>query len=314
MYSKTSAVSRTIRNMVMGLGRGGGQSGSGVLQHDLEHHLAGVAGAVDRRLDQVVEFHENDHFLGVVGSVVEVLDEGEHDLVGLALGELQARLGVLDAVDLRALAQLLDHEVDGVDRLDEQHDLALHTLARHAGGADGQALDQLLDRLGNAVKGEGEGLDVLALERRDERLAELLGDLLGDALVLAPGVDDVVEVRGADRVVVLEDLGEQLGAHPGFLGTGFQQVVEFLFLAQELLEGDHARNEAGSPGSGEAIFNKCHADSGKDGWACAWSWILRSAQDDGKESTYPLRHPERSEGSTGKTEAAGFLTFPKLGR
>src|SRR6478735_3893610 len=37
MYSKTSAVSKTIRKMVMGLGRGGGQSGSGVFQHDLEH-------------------------------------------------------------------------------------------------------------------------------------------------------------------------------------------------------------------------------------------------------------------------------------
>src|SRR6187551_2054474 len=81
MYSKTSAVSKTIRKMVMGLGRGGGQSGSGVFQHDLEHDLTGVARTVDGRFHQIVEFHEDDHFLGVVGSVVEVLDEGEHDLV-----------------------------------------------------------------------------------------------------------------------------------------------------------------------------------------------------------------------------------------
>src|SRR6478735_9374376 len=108
MYSKTSAVRRTIRIMVMELGcwgRRSGETNSGVLQHDLEHYLAGVAGAVDRGLDQVVELHENDHFLGVVRSVVEVLHQREHDLVGLALGELQARLGVLDAIDLGALAQ-----------------------------------------------------------------------------------------------------------------------------------------------------------------------------------------------------------------
>ena len=69
-----------------------------MLQDDLHHDVAGVAAAVDGLFDHLVKFLEDDEFLGVVGAVVELLQQREHHLVGLTLGELQAVVtGVPDA-------------------------------------------------------------------------------------------------------------------------------------------------------------------------------------------------------------------------
>ena len=54
--------------------RGGGRA-SGVFQHDLENHVASIAGTVDGSFHQIIKFHEDDDFLGVVGAIVEVLDQ-----------------------------------------------------------------------------------------------------------------------------------------------------------------------------------------------------------------------------------------------
>src|SRR3954465_10063065 len=110
MYSNASAASRTSRNTVMRWGvstsaRSRWRSGrecdgpdgdrgrkpdsaeaSGVFQHDLHDDIAGVAAAVDRLLHHLIKLLQDDQFLGVVRPVIKILQQREHDLVGLALG------------------------------------------------------------------------------------------------------------------------------------------------------------------------------------------------------------------------------------
>jgi len=62
-----------------------------------------------------------------------------------------------------------------------------------------EPFDDLLDHLGNAIKREGQGLDILAFQRRHKGPAKLLGDLLRDALVLPARVDEIVDLGRSGR-------------------------------------------------------------------------------------------------------------------
>ena len=85
-------------------------------------------------------------------------------------------------------------------------------------------------------------LDVLAVERGDERAAQLLGDAVVDFFVLLARLDEVVEVGAAAvGLHALEVVGEQLCAREPFLGAGLEEVVEFLVFAEKFLDcGNHA--------------------------------------------------------------------------
>src|ERR1700679_3659121 len=98
MYSKISAAAKTTSNSVM--------RRSAVLQRDQHHHVAGVAAAVDRLLDHLVKFAQDDELLGAGGPLVEVLQAAEHDLVRLALGELEPLVGLGDVGEGGAVAEL----------------------------------------------------------------------------------------------------------------------------------------------------------------------------------------------------------------
>jgi hypothetical protein len=212
----------------------------GVFQHDLENDGTGIAAAVHGFLHHLEEFLEDHGLLGVIRAVVEIFDEAEHDLVGLAFGELQAFVGLLNGVELGALAELFDHEHDGVGGLAEQGGLALEALGGDAAGVDGEAFDDFLDDLGDAVEGVGKGFDVFAFERGDEGFAEFLGDLLGDALVLAAALDELVEViGGGEGLAAFEVAGQQLGAGERFFCAGFKKVVELLVFTEEFFERKH---------------------------------------------------------------------------
>ena len=107
----------------------------------------------------------------------------------------------------------------------------------HPAGIDGQPLDDLFDRLGDAVECKRKRLDVLALERGHKRAAELLRHLVPDALFLAAGLDEVVEIRGraagAERVQVA---GEQIDTRFGLLRPGFQEVEKLVLFAEYFLK------------------------------------------------------------------------------
>ena len=82
--------------------------------------------------------------------------------------------------------QLLDHQGDGVDGLLGQPDLPGEIDAANCGGQERISFGEFFDRLGNRVKGAGNGLDVLAVQRSDGGAGQQFGDLGRDCLVLAP--------------------------------------------------------------------------------------------------------------------------------
>src|SRR5258707_5193816 len=115
MYWNASAASRTNRKRVMSskavsdAGRNRGAPDSGMLEDDLHHDVAGVAAAVHRLFDHFVQLLQNHELLGVVRTVVEVVQQREHHLVSLALGKLEPVMGLADFLDGRAAAELFHH-------------------------------------------------------------------------------------------------------------------------------------------------------------------------------------------------------------
>src|SRR5215212_6523890 len=103
----------------------------------------------------------------------------------------------------------------------------LKTAAVQVGRENKNPFADLLDRLRNFIKRGGQRLDVFALERRDESLAELLGQLLRDPFVFAPAIDEFV--KALRRIVMLElpkQRDEMMDAAVRLLGAGLEQVIE----------------------------------------------------------------------------------------
>ena len=117
---------------------------------------------------------------------------------------------------------MLDELFDGADGALEQLDLAAEIRRADLGAAEQQALPELLERLGDLVERGAEGLDVLAFERRDERLRQPGAEFLGDPLVLLAQQRELVQRRAA-AARCPEQSDEQTDALPRFLG-GFLQI------------------------------------------------------------------------------------------
>ncbi len=97
-----------------------------------------------------------------------------------------------------------------------------------------QALGELLDHLGNPRQGAGQGVDVLALEGGEERVADHAVDLFADPLVLFAELDELVH-----RVTVLRGLdkfAKGLGPTSDFVGAGLQKLEEPITPTQDSLQ------------------------------------------------------------------------------
>ena len=94
---------------------------------------------------------------------------------------------------MSAAAQLFHHEHHRFGREEHELGLAFEGGMRDAPGVNGQALDDFFDLLRNPVEREGEGLDVLALEWRDEGLAELFSHRVPDTFFLPASLDELIE-------------------------------------------------------------------------------------------------------------------------
>src|SRR5690242_14654703 len=118
MYSKTSATSTTRRTSVRLTSRA-----LRVLQHDLEDHVAGVAAAVDRFLQELEKILAQQKLRRIALVREEILVQIEDQPVGLALDRLHALVEIAHHVELEAAAKLPRHLHDDVGRLLE-HDRA----------------------------------------------------------------------------------------------------------------------------------------------------------------------------------------------
>src|SRR2546426_3002587 len=196
---------------------------SGHLEDDSLDHVGHVLTAVGDRLQRLVDFLPLDDLDGV-GLGVEQL--------GQALAQHPVG-GVLQAIDLHRVlveagvhrAQALDGAVHGV------HDV--HDHVGHGPGGRGRLLDPVdphplghrLDEVQHVVQPGGEVVDVLAVDRRDERGVQPLDDLVGDDVA---GVLDLLDRVGLGPGVgeIVELLAQQLGRLDDVLRLLIEQVEE----------------------------------------------------------------------------------------
>src|SRR5882762_9695409 len=118
--------------------------------------------------------------------------------------------------------------------------MLLETATVQVGRENQDALADFLDGLGNFVERRAQRLDVFALQRGDERLAELFRQLLRDLFVLAPAVDEFIETLR--RIVMLEfpeERDEMVNAAISLLRAGFEQIVELFVVAEEFADREH---------------------------------------------------------------------------
>src|ERR1017187_77851 len=193
--------------------------GSGVLQGDVG----------DDFLQQFVEVLQRDDLERVMFAAEQISVKRHHVVVGFTFEELKLVIEVFNLFQIQSFAQQLhqiEHNVGGplqqVDLLGKV-DVA-HMLRRYqyAGG-------EFINRLGNLVKGVGQFLDVLALQRGDEGGIDGGADFSCDLLILLTGIRKLIDRR---RLVKrLAQLDERLHARARLLRAGLQQREELIFFA-----------------------------------------------------------------------------------
>src|SRR5690606_12398563 len=94
MYSNVSATRITTSTSVSMA------PASAVLEHDVVGHHAGLAAAVDGLLEDLEEFLEQEHLLGIELARVDVAVELEHQPVGLVLDRAQLVVERLHRLEL----------------------------------------------------------------------------------------------------------------------------------------------------------------------------------------------------------------------
>src|SRR5690348_4387939 len=248
MYSKTSATSSTVKTRVRltehpwWSGRMEREDGrharrrpgrpappspacllpspaSRVLQHNRVNHVAGIAAAIDRLLQQFEQVLAQQQARGVLFVGEQLAIEREDQAVGLALDRLHAVVQRLHLLDAHAFAQLRHHLDDDAGCLLE-HCRARRVVHVHQLlGEQRVALGEFLDRLRNLVQRRRQRLDVLAFERGDERVDQFLADLAHDFLFTAARQAEFVERRAGRLLVQHRDQGAR--ALPRRVGARF---------------------------------------------------------------------------------------------
>src|SRR3990167_188474 len=231
MNSNTNAVTMTSRSKV--------STGLllGVLQHDLVHHVAGIAAAVDgffQKLEQVFQ-DQVAHRVGF--ECVSVAVQLEDQAVRLGLDRLHLVVQRLAGIGVHALAQQADHFLDDFGGALEHVRARDEVHVAQPLGRQRVALGELLDDLRDLVQGARQGIDVLALKRGHERIHQLMADLRGQVLLALAGQLELLERplrRGSGQ-----QLHQGPGAFPRRGSACLEQPVELVALAEDGLERKH---------------------------------------------------------------------------
>src|SRR5690606_13713809 len=238
MYSKVSATRITTMTRVSIV------AASGVLEHDLVGHHAGLAAAVDGLLEDLEELLEQEHLQRVELAGVDVAVELEHQPVGFVLQRAQLVTEHLHRrqLHLRQQPDHLHHHLGGLlEHRGARGEVdVLQVLQRQR-----VAVGELLDLLGDLVQRRAQRLDVLALDRGDEAVHQLLADLGGHVALL-----QARELEGVQRRMAVGDLQhlvQRVGAVAGGDGRLLEQRVELVALAEDGLQREH-----GNPGDADA--------------------------------------------------------------
>src|SRR3954447_17225858 len=223
--SKAIAVATTIQRTASEC------TASAVLDDDaLDDVHRGLRG-VDRGLEALEDVLPPDHHHRVDPPLEQRREALAQDPVALVL-QLVDLHRVL--VDLLQRAQPGDRARDRPGRLVQDTGHPLRLLHRRLDAVEPEEVRDLLDEVHDVVQAGGERDDVLAVERRDERLVQPLDDVVRDPVALLLAHDDVarqLSVVGPLVEHALEQLGGADAVVPGLL----EEVEELALLGREEL-------------------------------------------------------------------------------
>src|SRR5690606_2859523 len=209
-----------------------------VLQPDFVGDHAGLAAAVDRLLEDLEEFLEQEHLRSLQAPGIDVPVQLQDQAVGLVLQHPQLVAELLHRLQAK-MGQLLHHLHHHRSGLFQHRRARGEIDALQALAGQGIAVGDALDLHGDLVQGRGQGLDVLALDRGGEPVDQRLADLLGGvALALAGQLESV---QGMHPARLAEHGVEGPGAVVGGVGRLVKEGIELLALPENGLEGEHER-------------------------------------------------------------------------
>src|SRR5437588_396005 len=207
-----------------------------VLDHDPLEDVRGALGGVDRVLESLKDILPPDHDHRVDPDLEQGRDRLAHDPVGLVLQAMHLHgvlADVLEAPDQR------NRQLD-LARGPPQHPRqALRLVHRGLDPVEPEVVGDLLGVVDDVVEGGGQLQDVLAVDRRDERLVEPADDVMRYLVAVALAAQDVLR-QPAPLGVLGKHLVEQVGG-PRQVGPGALEQVEELSVraAQEVGDRGH---------------------------------------------------------------------------
>ena len=198
------------------------------------NHGADVAAAVNDLFEQVIKVFQNNDFQRVVAAAEQIAVKFHDGLVGIALDLLQPVVPLFDLFEVDAGAEAFDEVQDAFCGVHDQLDLLGEIHAANVLGRELDAFAEFFHGLGDAVKRQRQGVNVLAFERGDEGGVNGVADLVGDFLVLAPGVGKRLQFDGLVERLAQSD--QRLDAVVGLERAGLEQAEKQVFFAEQFLE------------------------------------------------------------------------------
>src|SRR3954454_15259690 len=216
---------------------------SAVLDHDALEGVRDGLARVDRGLEALVDVlpAQHDHRIDAV------VEQGGHGFPGHAVAVVLQPVDLdREGVDVGEGAQAGHRLLDLPRGLQEDVGQALGLLHRRLDLVQAEVVGHLLGQVDDVVQARGELDDVLALDRRDERLVEPVDDVVGDPVALVLAHEDVPGPLARLRVVA-QHLVEQVGRADVVRSRLLEEVEELA-----LLGGEDAREPGHEGGSLDA--------------------------------------------------------------
>src|SRR5215208_1450664 len=252
--SNASAVATTIQRTTSFSMR---STPSGVLDDDAFEDVRGRLAGVDGVLEALEDVLPADDEHRVDALLEQACQRLAHHAVALVLEPVDLHGEVADVVER---SQPRDRLRDLPRRLVEDPRELLGLLHRGLDAVQRQEVGDLLDEVDDVVHARRERVDVLAVDRRDERRVEALDDVVRDPVALLLADDHVPPDLPVVGPVVEHALEQLRGTND--VGAGFlEQVEELAFPGREQLgEAGHAASvwNGRTAASGHAAARGAH--------------------------------------------------------
>src|SRR5450830_1130995 len=212
---------------------------SGVLEDDALDQVGHVLTLVGDGFEQLVDGLELDH-LAHIGLFAEQLAHGRaHHAVGVRLQAVDLFAGLEGGFGHRLVGDLVEqlHRIaQAFAALQAQVGQAADLIGHDAHVIQGHGLCRVLDQVGHVVHGVDQRVDLLTVDRGDERLVDQAVDVLGHAVgsVLSCIHVLVVLLTQVRVAVVGHQLGESTRSLHDVLGVLVEHLEKIAFSGQQL--------------------------------------------------------------------------------